>query len=128
MQFAERTNTHEQKKNQKADEAVTEAAVTEEVAAEKVTPEPAKVETPVTAKVDGNLMYLGPTIVGVVRRSTTFKEGKLPGKLQQCITEYPPMMQLFALTDEIVEKKKLLNKKSSLATIYTQTAQRFARR
>lgn len=67
-------------------------------------------------------MYLGPTIVGVVRHSTTFKDGVLPEKVKACVAESPMMEQLFVDINDIPEAVKELKKSQSvLRTIYNQT-------
>lgn len=79
-----------------------------------------------TAKKQGNLMYLGPTIVGVVRHSVVFKDGVLPEKVKNCIKELPMMEKLFVDVEKIPEAIKELNKKqSALGTIYTQVKKKF---
>ena len=44
-----------------------------------------------------NLMYIGPTISGVARYSTVFKEGVLPDRLKECVKEFPAMAKLLSL-------------------------------
>ncbi len=78
------------------------------------------------AKKQGNLMYLGPTIVGVVRHSVVFKDGVLPEKVKNCIKELPMMEKLFVEVENIPEAIKELNKQqSALGTIYTQVKKKF---
>ena len=80
----------------------------------------------VKEKQASNLMYLGPTITGVVRRSTSFKNGVLTQKLKECIAQYPAMKKLFVSTEEIPTAVKELNKEQSyLKTIYNQVAKKF---
>lgn len=82
-------------------------------------------KVPVTKK-QGNVMYLGPTITGVVRHSTIFKNGVLPQKVTECVEQFPAMKKLFANMEEIPSAVKELNKEqSALATIYAQTAKKF---
>ena len=85
------------------------------------------VKTPVVEKKkQGNLMYLGPTITGVVRHSTVFKEGILPKKVKECIEQLPMMEKLFVPLSEIPKATKELRKEQSvLGTIYTQIANKF---
>lgn len=79
-----------------------------------------------TAKKQGNLMYLGPTIVGVVRHSTIFKNGVLPQKLNKCVEEFPAMKKLFVSMEELPTATKELNKdQSALGTIYSQVNKKF---
>ena len=78
------------------------------------------------AKKQSNLVYLGPTITGVVRHSTIFKNGVLPQKLSECVTEFPLMKKLLVPVSDIAAATKELNKEQSvLGTIYTQTANKF---
>ena len=77
-------------------------------------------------KKQGNLMYLGPTITGVVRHSTIFKNGVLPQKVNECVEQFPAMKKLFVSMEEISGAVKELKKEqSALATIYSQTAKKF---
>ena len=78
------------------------------------------------AKKQSNLVYLGPTITGVVRHSTIFKNGVLPQKLSECVTEFPLMKKLLVPVSDIAAATKELNKEQSvLGTIYSQTAKKF---
>ena len=77
-------------------------------------------------KKQSNLMYLGPTITGVVRHSTIFKDGILPQKVKECVEELPMMEKLFVAIDDIPKAVKELKKEqSALGAIYTQTANKF---
>ena len=62
------------------------------------------------AAVQKNLMYLGPTITGVVRHSTVFKDGVLPQKVKECVEQLPMMKKLFVGLNEIPATVKELNK------------------
>lgn len=74
-----------------------------------------------------NKMYIGPTIKGVARHSTTFKDGVLPEKAKKCIEEFPAMERLFVKLDELPEAVRELRKDQGvLKTIYTQVAKKFA--
>lgn len=78
------------------------------------------------AKKQGNQMYLGPTITGVVRHSTIFKNGILPQKLNKCVEEFPAMKKLFVSMEELPTATKELNKdQSALGTIYAQVNKKF---
>ena len=78
------------------------------------------------AKKQGSLIYLGPTITGVVRHSTTFKNGVLPEKLNKCVEEFPAMKKLLVSTEEIsTVTKELMKEQSATATIYAQTDKKF---
>lgn len=88
-------------------------------------PTPAQ-EQKAKAKKKGDVMYIGPTITGVVRHSTVFKDGVLSEKVKEHIEQLPMMEKLFVSMDElpkaIVEVRK---KQSALGTIYAQTANKF---
>ena len=72
------------------------------------------------------VMYLGPTIVGVIRHSTVFKEGVLPEKVQGCVKQLPMMERLFVPIGDIPEAVKEINKNQSvLRTIYVQVTNNF---
>lgn len=77
-------------------------------------------------KEQASLMYLGPTITGVVRHSTNFKNGALPQKVRECIDQFPVMQKLFVPVTEMPAVIKELNKEqSALKTIYYQVAKKF---
>ena len=79
-----------------------------------------------TAKKQGNLMYLGPTITGVVRHSTIFKNGVLPQKLNKCVVEFPAMKRLLVAMEDVPKAtKELVKEQSALAAIYAQTDKKF---
>lgn len=72
------------------------------------------------------VMYLGPTIVGVIRHSTVFKEGVLPEKVQECVKQLPMMEKLFVSIGDIPEAVKEINKNESVfRTIYVQVTNNF---
>lgn len=78
------------------------------------------------AKKQSNLMYLGPTITGVVRHSTIFKNGVLPKKLTECVEQFPAMKKLIVSMEDIPAVTKELNKEqSALGTIYSQATKKF---
>lgn len=78
------------------------------------------------AAVQKNLMYLGPTITGVVRHSTVFKDGVLPQKVKECVEQLPMMKKLFVGLNEIPATVKELNKEqSTLKTICSQVSKKF---
>ena len=84
----------------------------------------AKKKAPVKAQ--GNLMYLGPTITGVVQHSTIYKNGVLPQKVTDCVEQFPVMKKLFVPVEDIPKAMKELQKEQSvLATVYSQTAKKF---
>lgn len=79
-----------------------------------------------TEKKKGDLMYLGPTIIGAARHGTVFKSGVLPKKAQECIAEHPQMSRLFVELDKTPDASRELRKKqSALGAIYDQTAEHF---
>lgn len=79
------------------------------------------------AKKKGDLMYLGPTITGVARHGTVFKDGILTSRANKCIAELPQMLRLFVEEDKVPEAARELRKQqSALVTIYNQTAERFS--
>ena len=78
------------------------------------------------AKEQASLMYLGPTITGVVRHSTNFKNGALPEKVRECIAQFPVMQKLFVPLEEMPAAIRELSKEqSALKTIYSQVAKKF---
>lgn len=83
--------------------------------------------TPVPEKKKpGNRMYLGPTITGVVRHATVFKDGILPEKVKECVEQLPMMEKLFVAMEDISKSVKEIKKEqSTLRTIYTQVAHKF---
>ena len=84
-----------------------------------------KKKTYVSYKKD-NVMYLGPTILGVVRHSTVFKDGVLPQKVKACVEQFPMMEKLFVGLDAIPATVKELNKEqSTLKTIYSQVSKKY---
>ena len=77
-------------------------------------------------KAQGNLMYLGPTITGVVRHSTVFQGGVLPQKVNECVEKFPIMRKLFVSLEEIPNATRELKKEqSALKTIYFQVAKKY---
>lgn len=86
-----------------------------------------------TARVDktkrSNLVYLGPTIPGVMKHSTVFQNGILPGKAQECLSEFPAMNRLFVSTEKMAETVKELHKQqSALRAVYAQVEQKILNR
>lgn len=70
-------------------------------------------------------MYLGPTIVGVVRHSTVFKNGVLPAKVEDCVKKFPAMQKLFVTMNELPAAfKELRKKQSALGAIYAQVVEK----
>lgn len=93
--------------------------------AQEAATEGAKVPV-VKMKKKGDLMYLGPTIIGAARRGTVFRNGILPKKAQECIAEFPQMDRLFVEMDRIPEAVREIRKKQGvLKTIYAQVEAHF---
>lgn len=89
----------------------------------KATSKPATVAQQKKPKEDK--MYLGPTIVGVVRHSTVFKNGVLPAKVEDCVKKFPAMQKLFVTMKELpAASKELRKKQSALGAIYAQVAEK----
>lgn len=84
------------------------------------------VEKKAEQKVVQDLMYLGPTITGVVRHSTVFKNGILTAKAQDCVDKFPMMGKLFVPIGDMPEAVKEIRKDQSvLHTVYVQVANKF---
>lgn len=84
------------------------------------------VEEKAEKKVVQDLMYLGPTITGVVRHSTVFKDGVLTAKAQDCVDKFPMMGKLFVPIGDMPEAVKEIRKDQSvLHTVYVQVADKF---
>ncbi len=106
-------------KNEVKTEAVEVEVKTEEAPVSEKKPEKKK----------SNVVYLGPTITGVVRHSEVFAGGELPEKAAKCVSDFPMMARLFVDIDEMAEAVKELRKeKSVLSTIYAQTVNKYTRR
>lgn len=99
------------------------------VAEAKETDEAVAVETvekKAEQKVVQDLMYLGPTITGVVRHSTVFKNGVLTAKSQDCVDKFPMMGKLFVPIGDMPEAVKEIRKDQSvLHTVYVQVVNKF---
>lgn len=84
------------------------------------------VEEKAEQKVAQDLMYLGPTITGVVRHSTVFKNGVLTAKAQDCVDKFPMMGKLFVPIGDMPEAVKEVRKDQSvLHTVYVQVANKY---
>lgn len=98
------------------------------MSAKKEVTAPAVEETAAVQKKEEvqDLMYLGPSIVGVIRHSTVFKNGMLPEKAKECINELPMMEKLFVPIGDMPKAVKEIKKDQSvLHTIYIQVAKKF---
>lgn len=99
-------------------------ALGDAVSAGKEAPEAAAPVARVKKK--GDLMYLGPTITGVARHGTVFKDGILPEGAKKCVSELPMIERLFVELEKIPGAVKELRKKqSALGAVYEQTAKHF---
>ena len=75
----------------------------------------------------GNLMYLGPSLMGIIKHSTVFHNGILPDKVQKCCDDYPPMKRLFVPLSGVPAAVKELGKEQSvLGTICSQVLKKFS--
>lgn len=70
-----------------------------------------KAEKPETKAV--NVVYIGPSIPGIVRHGTVYKDGVLTDKLNECIADFPAMQRLFVSVDEAPAAIKEKNKTQS---------------
>lgn len=83
-----------------------------------------KVAAQINSKED--VMYLGPTISGVVKYSTVFKKGVFTENVKEHIGQIPCMKELFVPLGELPGAMKELKKENSvLKTIYIQVAEKF---
>ena len=73
----------------------------------------------------GNVMYVGPTIKGRIRKSTVFKNGVLTPKAQQTLDEFPAMRILFVDIDDLAAAYNELATDSALKSVYQQAEERF---
>lgn len=79
-----------------------------------------------SSKRNGNLIYLGPTITGVIRHSTVLKNGIFPQKVNICAEKFPAMERLFVPVEQMASAVKELSKEQSvLKTIFVQTDRKF---
>lgn len=70
-----------------------------------------------------NLVYLGPTIPGVIRKNDVYQDGILPEAVEKRISALPIMGRLFVSLDDMTEAVKELKKETSaLGAIYTEVA------
>lgn len=86
--------------------------------------EPRRKTTP-SGNVSVQLVYLGPTIPGIVKNATVFK-GELPQSLKMAIDDFPLMCRLIVPVAESPSVVKELKKKqSSTASIYKMIAEKY---
>lgn len=68
-----------------------------------------------------SVMYVGPSIVNVVQKSTVFKDGVYPKALKAFIKEHPYVKKLLVPIDSLKEAmKELAIEKSALSVIYNK--------
>lgn len=60
-----------------------------------------------------NVVYVGPSIPGVVRFGTVFKDGVYTAKINDCISDFPAMQKLFVPVDDMPAAIKEKNKNQS---------------
>lgn len=83
-----------------------------------------KSETKTVTKAE-SVVYIGPSITHIVRHANVFKDGKLPQAVENTINEFPVMEALFVPLSKLQEKMLELKRKSALANIYGQVAEKF---
>jgi hypothetical protein len=97
------------------------AEATEEVTATPVKEAP----KPVKQEKKENVVYVGPTVIGVAKSGSVFKDGILPAKAQECISELPMMKRLFVPQSQYVgAAKELSEKQSALSAIYREVTKK----
>lgn len=112
-----------------AEEVKTEPAI--EAEAPKVEAEPVKeeVEAPEPKVKKENLMYVGDSIIGVVRHSTVYADGVFTPAIDKCIAAFPAMARLFVKIDDIPGAlKEVKEKHSPLYVINKEVTSKFTRR
>lgn len=62
------------------------------------------------------MIYLGPTILGVITENSIFK-GNLPEKIKNTIKEIPVMRSLFVPIENLISAKKELKENNSAKSI-----------
>lgn len=94
-----------------------QSTVVSEVITEKKTKSKAKeVKRPAVS-----VMYVGPSIVNVVQKSTVFKNGVCSEALNALIKEHPYVEKLLIPVDSLAEAmKELAIEKSALSVIYNK--------
>lgn len=85
-----------------------------------------KVDKPkIAPKVKQSLIYLGPSIPGVVRHANVFN-GKLPASLEKAVSEFPIMRHLIVPVSEAATLTKELHKEQSAAVnIYAAVVKKY---
>lgn len=79
-----------------------------------------------TAPAKKNLMYVGPTITGVIVHSTVYKDGVLPEKVLKCIETLPAMRSLFVDLATMPKVVKQINHgEGAVSAIYQKVKETF---
>lgn len=111
-----------------AEEAKAEPAIEAEapIEAESVKEE---VKAPEPEAKKENLMYVGDSIIGVVRHSTVYADGVFTPAIDKCIAAFPAMARLFVKIDDIPGAlKEVKEKHSPLYVINKEVTSKFTRR
>jgi len=111
-----------------AEEAKAEPAIEAEAPIEA---EPVKeeVKAPEPEAKKENLMYVGDSIIGVVRHSTVYADGVFTPAIDKCIAAFPAMARLFVKIDDIPGAlKEVKEKHSPLYVINKEVTSKFTRR
>lgn len=111
-----------------AEEAKGEPAIEAEAPIEA---EPVKeeVKAPEPEAKKENLMYVGDSIIGVVRHSTVYADGVFTPAIDKCIAAFPAMARLFVKIDDIPGAlKEVKEKHSPLYVINKEVTSKFTRR
>jgi hypothetical protein len=70
------------------------------------------------------VMYIGPTVRGVVINGTLFKDGKLPALVEKRTEEMPVLQSLFVPVSKLAEaQKELKDSKSAMAICYSKAVE-----
>ena len=65
-----------------------------------------------------NVMYIGPSITGVVMHSTTFPEGELPERVKKAIDTFRPLSSMFVPISELEEAVKSGKTNKAQGSVY----------
>lgn len=111
-----------------AEEAKAEPAIEAEAPIEaELVKEEVKAPEPEAKK--ENLMYVGDSIIGVVRHSTVYADGVFTPAIDKCIAAFPAMARLFVKIDDIPGAlKEVKEKHSPLYVINKEVTSKFTRR
>lgn len=111
-----------------AEETKAEPAIEAEAQIE-VEPVKEEVKVPEPEAKKENLMYVGDSIIGVVRHSTVYADGVFTPAIDKCIAAFPAMARLFVKIDDIPGAlKEVKEKHSPLYVINKEVTSKFTRR